>query len=128
MPCAFEEKRKTEKIYIMENLLHPKHYEINSSPTTACNTRRHAMKHVPRVSPYSPDSIDPGFVEIGVVQLLQSVKTTNVTHTHTHIPTDQLNNGTLYARRYEEIFSQKAKNASVASLPRPCFIMKSFFA
>ena len=28
---------------------------------------------------------------------------------HTHIPTDQLNNGTLYARRYEEIFLPKGK-------------------
>ena len=40
-------------------------------------------KHVPRVSPYSPASIDPGFVEIGFVQLSQSVKTTNVTDTLT---------------------------------------------
>ena len=57
-------------------------------------------KHVPRVSPYSPDSIDPGFAEIGLVQLSQSVKTTKVTHTRTHIPTDNLNIGTLYAPRY----------------------------
>ena len=42
-----------------------------------------ATKHVPRVSPYSPASIDPEFVEIGLVQLSQSVKTTNVTHTLT---------------------------------------------
>ena len=42
-----------------------------------------ATKHVPRVSPYSPASIDPGFVEIGLVQLSQSVKTTTVTHTQT---------------------------------------------
>ena len=59
------------------------------------------MKHVPRVKPYSLDSIDPGFVELGLVQLSQSVKTTNVTHTHRQ--TDRLiNNGTLYAPRYEE--------------------------
>ena len=30
--------------------------------------------------PISPASIDPGFVKIGLVQLSQSVKTTNVTH------------------------------------------------
>ena len=42
-----------------------------------------AKKHVPRVSPYSPASIDPGFVEIGLLKLSQSVKTTKVTHTLT---------------------------------------------
>ena len=34
---------------------------------TACN------EHVPRVRLHSPTSIDPGFVEIGLVQLSQSV-------------------------------------------------------
>ena len=57
------------------------HHEIHSSPATAPNSRPHASKHVPGVSPYSLASIDPGFVEIGLVQLSQSVKTTNVTHT-----------------------------------------------
>ena len=33
--------------------------------------RRRAAKHVPRVSPHSPASIDPGFVKIGLVQLSQ---------------------------------------------------------
>ena len=96
-PCAFEKKKP-------ENSAPPKtHNEIHSSPTTACNSRRHAMKYVPCVGPYSPDSIDSGFLEIGLVQLSQSVKTTNVTHTHTH--TDrQINNGTLYAPQYEEFF------------------------
>ena len=45
------------------------HHEIHSSPTTASNSRRHARKHVPRVIPYSPASIDPGFVEIGLTAL-----------------------------------------------------------
>ena len=36
----------------------------------------------PTPSPYLPASRDPGFVEIGLVQLSQSVKTTNVTRTH----------------------------------------------
>ena len=40
-------------------------------------------KNVLCVSPYSPASIDTAFVEIGLVQLSESVKTTNVTHTHT---------------------------------------------
>ena len=53
--------------------------------------------------------MDPGFVEIGLAQLSQSVKTTIVTHTLTHRQTDGktdrlLNNGTLYAPRYEETF------------------------
>ena len=64
------------------------HHEIHSSPATASNSRRHARKHVPRVSPYSPASIDPEFVEIGLVQLSQSVKTTNVTHTDRHRQTN----------------------------------------
>ena len=55
------------------------HHEIHSSPATATTSRRRAMKDVPRVSPYSPASIGPGFVEIGLVQLSQSVKATNVT-------------------------------------------------
>ena len=59
------------------------HHEIHSNPAIASNSRRHARKHVPRVSPYPSPSIDPGFVEIGLVQLSQSVKTTNVTHTLT---------------------------------------------
>ena len=83
------------------------HHEIHSSPAAATNSRRRATKHVPRVSPYSRTSIDPGFVEIGLVQLSQSLKTTNVTHTHT--PTDHLNNGTLHAPRYEEAFFPKGK-------------------
>ena len=49
------------------------HHEILSSPATATTSRRRATEHVPRVSPYSSASIDPGFVEIGLVQLSQSV-------------------------------------------------------
>ena len=79
-PCAFEEKKskKTKTIKI-----HPAqtHRHIHSSPATATNSRRRAMRHVPRISPYSPASIGPGFAEIGLVQLSQSVRTTNVTHT-----------------------------------------------
>ena len=70
------------------------HYEIHSSPATATTSRRRATKHVPRVSPCSPAFIDPGFVEIGHVQLSQSVKTTNnVTHSmHTDRQTGRQTN------------------------------------
>ena len=50
----------------------------------------------------------------------QSVKTTKVTHTLTDIQTDQLNNGTLYAPRYEEAFlpiGKKRPHYEEASLP-----------
>ena len=87
------EKKKTQN-----NLAALKtHHEIYSSPATATTSRRRATKHVPRVSPYSPASIDPGCVKIGLVQLSQSVRMTNVTHTHRQT---KLNNGTLYAPRY----------------------------
>ena len=80
-------KKKIEKKKITEKSAPPKtHHEIHSSLATACNSRRHAMEHVPCVSPYSPASIDPGFVEVGLVQLSQSVKTTNVTHKLTDTP------------------------------------------
>ena len=73
-------------------------------------------KCVPRVSPYSTVSIDPGFVEIGPVQRSQSVKPTNVTHTFTHRHTDYVKAGTLYALGRKKCFLPKAKKASVASL------------
>ena len=69
----------------MENTKKPAppktHHEIHSNPVIATTSRRRATKYVPRVSPYSPASIDPGFVEIGLVQLSQSVKSTIDTHT-----------------------------------------------
>ena len=68
----------TEKIFAPTKT----HHEIHCLPAAATNSRRRAAKHVLRVSPHSPASIDPGFVKIGPVQLSQSVKTTNVTHTH----------------------------------------------
>ena len=81
-PCAFEGK-KNRKI-TRTKIVPPKtHHEIYSSPATATNSRRRATQHVPRVSIYSPASIDPEFAEIGLVQLSQSVKTMNVTHTQT---------------------------------------------
>ena len=85
-------KKKNEKKQRETNPAAPKpHHEIHSSPATATTSRRRATKHFPRVSPYLPASIDPGFVEIGLVQLSQSEKTTNVTHTHTDRQTIFLN-------------------------------------
>ena len=74
--------RSKKKRKWLKNPAPPKtHHEIHSNPATVTNSRRRTTQHVPRVSPYSPASIDPGFVEIGLVQLSRSVKTTNVTHT-----------------------------------------------
>ena len=104
-------KKKTKKKTRKKNAPPKTHHEVHSSPATASNSRRHARKHIPLISPYSPASIDPGFVEIALVQLPQSVKTTNECYTYTHRrtgkadrQTDELNHGTLYAPRYEEAF------------------------
>ena len=113
-----KKKRKPNKKHTKKNAPPKTHHVIHSNPATATTSRRRTTKHVPRVSPYSPDSIDPGFVEIDLVQLSQSVKTTNVTHTPTHRQTDRqtdkLNNGTPYAPRYEEAFLPKCQKR-----PRP---------
>ena len=92
-------RRKTEKT---PSPAAPKtHHEIHSSPATVTTSRWRATKDVPRISPYSPASIDPQFVAIGLVQLSQSVKTTNVTHTQTDRQTNSYScNATLYAPRY----------------------------
>ena len=83
-------RKKTKKKNAKKSTPPKTHYEIHSSPATACNSRRHAMKHVPRVSSYSPNSVDPGFVQIGLVQLSQAVKTTNVAHRQTHRRTNEI--------------------------------------
>ena len=83
---------------------HPKHTTKSTAARQPRPPReRRATKHVPRVSPYSPASIYPGFVKTGLVQLSQSVTTTNGTHTHTQTGR-QTDNGTPYAPRYEETF------------------------
>ena len=75
-------KKEQNRIKNTERSGAPKTQDENhSSPTTAIDSRRRATNHVLRVSLFPPSSIDPGFVEIGLVQLSQSVKTTNVTHT-----------------------------------------------
>ena len=80
-PCAFDEKNKRKKKNHKKSAPPKAHHESQSSPATATISRRHVMKHVPRVCPHWPASIEPEFVENGLVQLSQSVKTTNVTHT-----------------------------------------------
>ena len=78
-PCAFEEKKTTKK----RNPDPTKtHHEIHSSPATGTTSRRFVTKNIPCLSPRSPASVDPGFVEIDLVQLSQTVKTTSVTHAH----------------------------------------------
>ena len=68
-------------------------------------SRRHATKHVPHVNPCSPASIDPRLVEVGLVQIPQSITRRMLyvrrqIHRETDRQTDKLNNDTLYAPRY----------------------------
>ena len=66
-------------------------------------------------------------MEIGLVQLSQSVKTTNVTHTLPYTQTDKLNNGTLYAPRYEVAFLPKGKNGLGRFVPSALPYYEEFF-
>ena len=79
--AVYVRRKKNTKTRITKKSAPSKTHHENSSPATAPTSRRRATSHVPRVSPYSPASIDPGFVEIGLVQLSQSVKTTDAAHT-----------------------------------------------
>ena len=78
-PCAKKKKTGTKntKRPVPPKTLH----EIHSSPAIATASRRRATKHVPRVSPCSPASIDPGFLEIGLVQLSQNDECCTYTQT-----------------------------------------------
>ena len=82
--CVRRKKKNRKKKNTKTSAPPTTHREIHSSPATATTSRRCAMKHVPRVRPHSPASIDPGFVEISLVQLSRTVKTTNVTYTPAH--------------------------------------------
>ena len=62
------------------------HHEIHSSPATATASRRRETKHVPRVSPYSPASIDPEIVDLGPVQL-SPISKNDERYTHAHTKT-----------------------------------------
>ena len=47
--------------------------KTHSSTATADNSRRRATKQAPLASPSSPASVDAAFVEVGHVQLSQSM-------------------------------------------------------
>ena len=65
-------KKKRGKKNSIDSAPPKTHHEIHSSPATATTSRRRASEQIPRVSPYAHASIDPGFVEIGLVQLSQN--------------------------------------------------------
>ena len=76
-------------------------------------SRLHATQHVSRIRPCSPASIEPGFVEIGLAHLSQSVKNTNVTHTQTDRQTDRPTGRPTDRptdRRWRGFIALKAKN------------------
>ena len=82
--CVRRKKNKSKKNNDTKKSAAPKiHHEIHSSLATATKTRWRATKHAPRVSPYSPASIDHGFVEIGLVQLSQSISENDECYTYT---------------------------------------------
>ena len=72
-----QKRKEKRKIYVRPKT----HDQINSSPVTPITSRRRAT-NTSNVSSYSPASVDPGFVETGLVQLSQELKTTNVTRAH----------------------------------------------
>ena len=65
-----------------------KHHEIHGSPAIAITSRRRATKHAPHVSPYSPASIDPGFVGIGPRTALEIIENHILTDRQTDRQTD----------------------------------------
>ena len=88
-------KKKNRKKNAKKSSPPKTHHNIHSGPAIATTSRQRATKYVPRFSPYSLASINPGFVEIGLVQLSRSVKTTNVTHTLTDRQTDRQTDGLI---------------------------------
>ena len=90
-PCAFEVKKTKNKRNPTTLITQ---HEIHRGPATATSSKRRAMKNFPRVSPYLHASIGPGFVEIDLVQLSQSVKTARPKYTCTTL---------LAARSWAEI-------------------------
>ena len=79
--AAFVQRKNTDKINTKSGRTQ-KHHEIHNNRTTTNTLRRRVMKHVPRVNLYSPAFTNPVIVEMFLVQLSQSVKKKNVTHTH----------------------------------------------
>ena len=78
-----------------------------SRPATATNSRRRAAKHVPRVS--SLARFHKSRVCGNRPRTALAISKNDECYTHAHTPTDKLNNGTLYAPRYEKAFLPKGK-------------------
>ena len=66
-----QKKKCRGKINTTESAPPKTHHDIHINPATATTSRRRATKHVPRVSPHALASMDPEFVDIGLVQLSQ---------------------------------------------------------
>ena len=96
-PCAFDEKKRAP---LPKSRRTQNTHEIHSSPATATTSRRRATIHVSRVSAYSPASIDAGFVEIGLVQLSQSVYKKHECYTCTGTSTQYAH--TWYRQAYRQ--------------------------
>ena len=69
---------------------HHKNTRRNPQQPGARDHLETARRNTSHVSSYSSASIDPGFMEIGLVQLSQQVKTTNITHAYSDTQTDRL--------------------------------------
>ena len=88
-------RKKNEKKKTRNPAARKAHHGIYTNQVTATTSRRRAMKHVPHICPVSLDSIHPGFVEIGLVQLSQSVKLRmlQIHSIHTNRQTDRRTDG-----------------------------------
>ena len=76
-PCAFQRKKTKKKSRRTQNTpRNPQQSSDRDHLEAACDETR------PTRSPTLARFIDLGFVQIGLVPLSSSVKTTNVTHTH----------------------------------------------
>ena len=124
--ACIRKKRKSEKKNTKKSAPPKTHHESHSSPATTTASRRHVMKHVQRVRPRPPASIDPGFVEIGLVQLSQSVKMTHVTHTDRHRQINPIMAPRTHPST-KSFFALKTRNVLGRFGPWPCLIMKSLF-
>ena len=71
MPYAVCVRRKKKRK--KRNPAALKTHQNQSNTATAANSKRRTARQVPRVSPSSPACLDAGFVEIGYVQLSQSM-------------------------------------------------------
>ena len=83
-PCALIEKKERKK-NTHTQIIRPTEKRPRKPEQPSDTSRRHVMKHVPRVSPYLSASIDPEFVQIRLVQLSQSVKRRSHTYAHRQI-------------------------------------------